>query len=733
MATKIMETDEPTFPNLGVSLSLLRNIRDSEEMKKPMIELVHPEISKNDLISYSLERLRELAKELRVYSSLDGSEEFPKYDDATISREKWLQLICSCPKTTTHVNLCLIKPATKDLNGSYATTVLAGQTEYVGPPTDFASHAWRYDFAHFVNALEAEATERDTNRLAQHLEPISMQRYYWNDIFVEDQNATTNKPQSYWFNAFRQAVISIGRTILVLEPLEAAIPMTRAWCVYEMFCSIASPKCELAIALAPSERVKFEAWIVKDFKRLIKIVSNVDAANSVAFMKSDQDKIHSIIRDTCPGGFDGVNKVICAGLREWLLFQGNRALQEQDLQCQNPEILTRHFQLMTRVGQLETLLGKRTEAEKHLSLALNGLVDTAGKDDEITLLATSNLATLLQKCGRYSEAQKLFENIIKLRQDQLKIDMHIENEDSMDRMIKNLRSKVNNLDINGDNNATKTLNVLLSQVQNYIISISNLALLYQKMGEFNKAEQLLKKCVGMMENLFGLQNINTIDMVANLASIMQDLKQLEEAEVLYRRVLEAKQQLLGISHPSTITTLNNLASCLFNQCKSSNNIKFLEALTLFEEALVSLRKVFGPQHPNTISCIGNLGWMYKSQNKFNKALPLLTRAVDLKTKSLGLNHPDTLTSIFTLASLFMQTKEYLEAEKLSRQVLDGRLATEGGKQYVRESVDQLGMILLLQGKSRDAKAMEKSQGFKRDKNTLELEVYNGKKERCVVS
>jgi tetratricopeptide (TPR) repeat protein len=159
----------------------------------------------------------------------------------------------------------------------------------------------------------------------------------------------------------------------------------------------------------------------------------------------------------------------------------------------------------------------------------------------------------------------------------------------------------------------------------------------------------------------------------------------------------------------------------------------LEALTLFEEALVSLRKVFGPQHPNTISCIGNLGWMYKSQNKFNKALPLLTRAVDLKTKSLGLNHPDTLTSIFTLASLFMQTKEYLEAEKLSRQVLDGRLATEGGKQYVRESVDQLGMILLLQGKSRDAKAMEKSQGFKRDKNTLELEVYNGKKERCVVS
>ena len=72
-------------------------------------------------------------------------------------------------------------------------------------------------------------------------------------------------------------------------------------------------------------------------------------------------------------------------------------------------------------------------------------------------------------------------------------------------------------------------------------------------------------------------------------------------------------------------------------------------------------------------------------------------------------------------------------KKLSIFSADSLTQTEGGKQYVRESVDQLGMILLLQGKSRDAKAMEKSQGFKRDKNTLELEVYNGKKERCVVS
>ena len=45
---------------------------------------------------------------------------------------------------------------------------------------------------------------------------------------MEDQNATDLKPEGSFFDAFRNAIITIGRTVLVLCPLSATIPLTRA-------------------------------------------------------------------------------------------------------------------------------------------------------------------------------------------------------------------------------------------------------------------------------------------------------------------------------------------------------------------------------------------------------------------------------------------------------------------------------------------------------------------------
>jgi hypothetical protein len=238
------------FPNVGVSLAFLQAFLRDPRMARPMAFLLRPDLDDARLEQMDLPALRALAKEARTHSDLDGEEEFARYADPAVTSQAWLEALRRPPTTTTLVNVCIIKPATLALGGSYATTVLAGACDpssgefFVGIPSDFVSHTWRYCFPDLVAALAAEDERRAS----------AGTRYYWNDIFVEDQNSADFKPDGYFFSAFRLAAEKIGRTVPVLQPLRAAIPLTRSWCIWEIFCTVSSRTgCELVVALPPSE------------------------------------------------------------------------------------------------------------------------------------------------------------------------------------------------------------------------------------------------------------------------------------------------------------------------------------------------------------------------------------------------------------------------------------------------------------------------------------------------
>lgn len=161
-------------------------------------------------------KLREVARLYRAFSALDGGAEFAIYDaigpfvafvacdkrhplkefespseidcavcrervpeDATIhacqachfalceachgarapinGRDELITALRAPPTTTTHVNLCLVKPDTLAAGCSYARMELARggaqAAEMVGTPTIFLSHAWRYTLLAVVDSL----------------------------------------------------------------------------------------------------------------------------------------------------------------------------------------------------------------------------------------------------------------------------------------------------------------------------------------------------------------------------------------------------------------------------------------------------------------------------------------------------------------------------------------------------------------------------------------------------
>ncbi len=93
----------------------------------------------------------------------------------------------------------------------------------IGEPTAFVSHAWRTSFADLVDALRGQAQPG---------------QYYWLDIFVINQHGTASLPDDFWTVTFMDMIDRIGTALLVLEPWDSPVALSRAWCLWEVFSAI---------------------------------------------------------------------------------------------------------------------------------------------------------------------------------------------------------------------------------------------------------------------------------------------------------------------------------------------------------------------------------------------------------------------------------------------------------------------------------------------------------------
>ena len=69
---------------------------------------------------------------------------------------------------------------------------------------------------------------------------------------VMDEHACQSFPPEWWESAFRDAIALIGPTCLTTTPWGAPVVITRCWCLWEMYCTVACGA-TLTICLAPAE------------------------------------------------------------------------------------------------------------------------------------------------------------------------------------------------------------------------------------------------------------------------------------------------------------------------------------------------------------------------------------------------------------------------------------------------------------------------------------------------
>jgi tetratricopeptide (TPR) repeat protein/CHAT domain-containing protein len=160
----------------------------------------------------------------------------------------------------------------------------------------------------------------------------------------------------------------------------------------------------------------------------------------------------------------------------------------------------------------------------------------------------------------------------------------------------------------------------------------NLALLYQRRGNFVLAEQNYLKALGLRERTRGPDSPSVAETAANLGGVYYASAQYEKAAAMLQRALAIQEQ--QRPPPASLsTTCFNLAAVHFDQGH------FAEAQGLFERALALDEQLLGPSHPRVAIRLAGLGENARLTERFAQADELYRRALSIREQALGPSHP----------------------------------------------------------------------------------------------
>lgn len=124
----------------------------------------------------------------------------------------------------------------------------------------------------------------------------------------------------------------------------------------------------------------------------------------------------------------------------------------------------------------------------------------------------------------------------------------------------------------------------------------------------------------------------------NLAAVYYKQQDYDRAEPLMRRSLNVLEESLGPSNADVAQTKKNLAAIYYLQGN------FADAEPLLKESLSTLEELHGPNHAFVATVLNNLAALYQTQNRYTDAEPLLARSLKIWETLLGPDHQDVTKS-----------------------------------------------------------------------------------------
>ena len=206
----------------------------------------------------------------------------------------------------------------------------------------------------------------------------------------------------------------------------------------------------------------------------------------------------------------------------------------------------------------------------------------------------------------------------------------------------------------------------------------------------------------------GMQEAKSLDsdpamqseLLVTLGSIYQKLGNFERADSLLRFALDERRRLLGPEHPDVAASLVALGSL------RDSEAKYAESERLIREGLAMSRRRLSPQDPMVLTATTALGQLLEDRGSYDEAISVLQDAVRLQ--SVSGESRDLAGSMTELANSHFYAGHYSISDSLNRRVLamDRRLYGERHP-HVADDLINLGAVQLELGHFAEAERYDR--------------------------
>jgi len=232
--------------------------------------------------------------------------------------------------------------------------------------------------------------------------------------------------------------------------------------------------------------------------------------------------------------------------------------------------------------------------------------------------------------------------------------------------------------------------------------MSTMGKVYEGLGLYEPARQLLDKAIGLQKKTLGPDHQETLASQRMLARILQYQAQYPAAEKLYSETLQKQERFLGSDAMDALRTKANLGS-LYNE-----QGRYADAEKLLSETVKATTQASGQNSPETMSALHSLAIAYDGERQYAKEADIWEELYRLRSQTLGPDHPDTVNSMQNLAYVYYKVGKAAEAEKLQRQGLEiGRRVLGNDHPSVLLAIGNLANTLLSEGKPAEAEPLQR--------------------------
>ncbi|OJD10564.1 hypothetical protein ACJ73_09755 [Blastomyces percursus] len=184
---------------------------------------------------------------------------------------------------------------------------------------------------------------------------------------------------------------------------------------------------------------------------------------------------------------------------------------------------------------------------------------------------------------------------------------------------------------------------------NLITAQHVLAMIYNLQSRFQDAEAILRPALKEAEQAqekFGRNETDVIDTLHNLTVVLEAQGKLEDATQIATRTISLSSKFKGELHPDTLVRIN-ICGSLKEKCG-----KIQEAEVMYRSALSCLERedVLGMMDPRTLNCAYSVGMICLRQGKYGEAEKLLRQVLDGREKVLGSDHKLTIATVINFAN-----------------------------------------------------------------------------------